>query len=91
MNLRKFRRVAGIAALLLLTNHSAHAAGSDRPAIVLVHAALLDGSSWNKVIAILQRAGLSPPFSTELRNRQFCVGLSEKDQSDQRAFFWKRV
>jgi pimeloyl-ACP methyl ester carboxylesterase len=59
MNLRKFRRVASIAALILLTNKfSAHAAGSGRPAIVLVHAALMDGSSWNKVIAILQRAGL---------------------------------
>jgi len=59
MNLRKFRRVASVAALILLTNQfSAHAAGSGRPAIVLVHAALMDGSSWNKVIAILQRAGL---------------------------------
>jgi alpha-beta hydrolase superfamily lysophospholipase len=31
------------------------------PAVVLVHGAYADGSSWSKVIERLQGAGLAPP------------------------------
>lgn len=34
-----------------------HAAKKDKPTIVLVHGAFADGSSWNKVIPILQKKG----------------------------------
>ncbi|HEY0611940.1 MAG TPA: alpha/beta hydrolase [Chitinophaga sp.] len=34
-----------------------HAAAEDKPTIVLVHGAFADGSSWNKVIPILQKKG----------------------------------
>jgi len=48
------RAVALLATTTILA--TAHAAG-DKPSIVLVHGAFADGSSWAKVIPILQRDG----------------------------------
>ena len=44
-------------ALVLLSLASAGLADSPKPAIVLVHGAFADGSSWSRVIPILERDG----------------------------------
>jgi pimeloyl-ACP methyl ester carboxylesterase len=49
--------VLGSASLLSLTSVAFGAAG--KPAIILVHGAFADGSSWQRGIPILQRDGYS--------------------------------
>jgi pimeloyl-ACP methyl ester carboxylesterase len=53
------RKIALIAALAAAAGLGlpAHAAPADRPTIVLVHGAFADSSSWNGVVADLQRDG----------------------------------
>src|SRR5258708_32690170 len=46
-----------ILALIFLSLSSVALADSPKPAIVLVHGAFADGSSWSKVIPILERDG----------------------------------
>src|SRR4051794_7342833 len=55
------RLVIAIAALTLITAPAAAAPASARAArnVVLVHGAWADGSSWSKVIPLLQAAGLN--------------------------------
>jgi len=49
--------IAGSALALLLPIPALAADGAKKPAIVLVHGAFVDGSSWAKVISILQAKG----------------------------------
>ncbi len=53
----KYLMPAATLALATLTASSVDAAPQRKPAIVLVHGAFADTSSWNKVIPILQRDG----------------------------------
>ena len=48
---------AGISVALMASAMTAHAASGPVKNIVLVHGAFADGSSWSKVIAILQDKG----------------------------------
>ena len=47
----------GLAWLLALTLATAARAGPPLPSVVLVHGAFADGSSWSRVIPLLQKKG----------------------------------
>ncbi|HSX71869.1 MAG TPA: alpha/beta fold hydrolase, partial [Pseudomonas sp.] len=47
-----------LAASILATAGIVPAFAADRPEVVLVHGAFADGSSWNKVIPLLQQKGI---------------------------------
>lgn len=64
--MKKIRSYSGFVSALILTglvgeanlgNCQEQPAADNKPTIVLVHGAFADGSSWNKVIPVLQRKG----------------------------------
>ena len=56
--LRRMRKLLGILVLLVSAGGPATAAETLQPTVVLVHGAWADGSSWDRVIPLLQAKGL---------------------------------
>ena len=58
MSVSKLARAALLSAMLLMTTAVSFAAGPAVKTVLLVHGAWADGSSWSKVIPLLQARGL---------------------------------